>query len=239
MGGGFVKVGHAFIFARGGSKGIVGKNIKPLAGRPLICYAIETAQRSPLIDRIFVSTDDHKIARIAIDLGAEVIDRPSELAADSASEWLAWQHAVAHVEMKYGKFEAFISLPATSPLRDSSDVGRALALFRDGHFDGVIGVTESKRSPWFNMVKLQSSGEVEILIKSEGGYVRRQDAPRSYDITTVVYVMRSQYVMAAKGLFDGRIGAIEVPEERAIDLDSPYDFKIADILMRLRKGMNL
>lgn len=107
----------AFIFARGGSKGLPGKNIKPLAGKPLVTYSIETAQRCSSIECVFVSTDDADIASVARESGATVIVRPAELATDTSPEWLSWRHAIEWVESHHGKFDGFVSLPATSPLR--------------------------------------------------------------------------------------------------------------------------
>ena len=109
---------YAFIFARGGSKGVPVKNIKPMAGKPLIAYAIELALEHLGIDRVFVSTDDVNIADVAAEYGAEVISRPEKLAQDDSPEWLAWQHAIAYVEKNYEASDdsTFISLPTTSPL---------------------------------------------------------------------------------------------------------------------------
>jgi CMP-N-acetylneuraminic acid synthetase len=95
----------AFVFARGGSKGLPGKNIRPLAGKPLIHYSIETAKKCPSIDEVFVSTDDSAIAGIARQAGAIIIERPAELASDTSPEWLSWRHGIEWVENHYGKFQ--------------------------------------------------------------------------------------------------------------------------------------
>ena len=117
----------AFIFARGGSKGLPGKNIKPLSGKPLIEYSISVAKSCPSIDEVFVSTDDPAISEISRQAGAVIIDRPIELASDVSPEWLSWRHAIKWVENNYGKFQFFVSLPATSPLRSVTDVENAIA----------------------------------------------------------------------------------------------------------------
>ena len=117
----------AFIFARGGSKGLPGKNIKPLSGKPLIEYSISVAKSCPSIDEVFVSTDDPAISKISRKAGAVIIDRPIELASDISPEWLSWRHAIKWVENNYGKFQFFVSLPATSPLRSVTDVENAIA----------------------------------------------------------------------------------------------------------------
>ena len=112
----------AFIFARGGSKGLPGKNIKPLLGKPLIQYSIEIALQISDGSKVFVSTDDAEIAKVSSSSGAIVIERPFELSQDDSPEWLAWKHAISWVRERYGDFEEFISLPATSPLRRVKDV---------------------------------------------------------------------------------------------------------------------
>lgn len=116
----------AFIFARGGSKGLPGKNIKPLAGKPLLQYSIDTALASDLIEQVFVSTDDQAIAQVAIEGGAILIERPAELATDQSPEWLSWRHAVEWATEHYGSFDGFVSLPVTSPLRSQEDVEDAI-----------------------------------------------------------------------------------------------------------------
>ncbi|MCG6364299.1 cytidylyltransferase domain-containing protein, partial [Vibrio fluvialis] len=117
---------YAFIFARGGSKGLPGKNIKPLAGKPLLHYSIDSALAAPSIEQVFVSTDDAEIAQVARNGGAIVIDRPAELADDASPEWLSWRHAIEWVRANYGDFDGFISLPATAPLRAVSDIESAI-----------------------------------------------------------------------------------------------------------------
>ena len=117
---------NAFIFARGNSKGLPEKNIKPLLGKPLIQYSIEVGFKTSGIDKVFVSTDDENVAKISKSLGAIIIDRPSDLAKNDSPEWLAWQHAINWVKERYGSFEQFVSLPTTSPLRSVKDVESAM-----------------------------------------------------------------------------------------------------------------
>ena len=133
-------------------KGVPRKNIKKILGKPLIAYSIELSKEIKDIEKIFVSTDDKEIGRISKDYGAEIIERPSDLAQDDSPEWLSWLHAIDWVEKKYGFFDVFISLPTTSPLRNKDDVINCLRA-HDSKSDVVIGITEAKRNPWFNMVK--------------------------------------------------------------------------------------
>jgi len=223
---------RAFIFARGGSKGVPRKNIRPLAGKPLIAHAIDVALRCPALGRVVVSTDDQEIADVARAWGAEVpFLRPPELAGDAAPEWQAWRHAIDWVETHQGGFETFVSLPATSPFRTVADVEACLALLQlHPETDIVVTVKKAERSPYFNMVRRDPGGEVSLVIPQAGGIVRRQDAPQVFDMTTLAYVARTGFIKRAAGMFDGRVRAVEIPQDRALDIDTPYDFKLAEFL---------
>lgn len=229
---------HAFIFARGGSKGLPRKNIKLLAGKPLIVYSIDTAKNISAIDKIFVSTDDAEIAAVAKAAGAIVINRPDELAGDTSSEWLAWRHAIGWVRDHYGEFSGFVSLPATSPLRSEADIELAIQRKADMSADICISITPANRSPFFNMVKIGPEGLVELVNKPDKALIRRQDAPAVYDITTVVYATSPEFVMHNNGLFDGKVTYIEVPKERAVDIDDIYDFKLAEAILSIHEAEN-
>ncbi len=224
-------ISYAFIFARGGSKGLPGKNIKPLAGKPLIQYSIETAFASPSITKVFVSTDDNQIAEVALAAGAIIIERPNELATDNSPEWLSWRHAIEWVNNKYGEFDNFISLPATSPLRSTEDVESAITKRIDVKADICISVTPASRSPYFNMVKRTNNELVELLNKPEGDVARRQDAPEVFDITTVVYAASTQFILQSYGIFSGKVTSITIPKVRAVDIDDIYDFKLAEAIL--------
>jgi CMP-N-acetylneuraminic acid synthetase len=222
---------YAFIFARGGSKGLPGKNIKPLLGKPLIQYSIEVALQVSGIDKVFVSTDDADIAKVSSSSGAIVIERPVELAQDDSPEWQAWKHAISWVRGQYGDFEEFISLPATSPLRSVKDVESAILRRSDIGADICIAITPASRSPYFNMVKQLDNNLIELVNKPTNSISRRQDAPEVFDITTVVYVANSEFIMSNANLFDGTVTSIGVPRHRAIDIDDIYDFNFAESIL--------
>ncbi|OOE68974.1 acylneuraminate cytidylyltransferase [Salinivibrio sp. ML198] len=226
---------HAFIFARGGSKGLPGKNIRPLAGKPLIQYSIDVALAAPSIDQVFVSTDDAEIAEVAKKGGAIVIDRPKVLANDTSPEWLSWRHAIEWVNEHHGEFKGFVSLPATSPLRSIDDVENAITKRVTEKANMCISVTPASRSPFFNMVKQTGSGMVELVNKPISDVTRRQDAPEVFDITTVAYVSTPDFVLNNYGIFSGTVTSIEVPKERAVDIDDIYDFMLAEVIMGASK----
>jgi N-acylneuraminate cytidylyltransferase len=222
-----------FIFARGGSKGLPGKNIRPLMGKPLINWSIEHALSISRIERLIVSTDSTEIAAVAVAAGAEVpFIRPTELAQDSSREWLAWRHALNYVYETSGSLpETMVSIPATAPLRFSSDIERCIDLYQDGGVDIVVTVTDSHRSPYFNMIEIQEDGLARLVIPPKAIISGRQGAPEVFDMTTVAYVARSEFVLRCEGVFDGRVGTVHVPPERAIDIDTLLDFQIAECLL--------
>lgn len=221
----------AFIFARGGSKGLPHKNIKLLQGKPLLQYSVEVALATVGVERVFVSTDDSAIAAVARNCGAEVIDRPAELATDTSPEWLSWRHAIEYVRKNYGDFDVFVSLPATSPLRNESDVSAAILALDNQSADICISVSPANRSPYFNMVKQKDDGTVELVNKPKTGVYRRQDAPEVFDITTVVYAARPDFILSNNSLFDGKVTSVLIPKERAVDIDDIYDFMLAEAIV--------
>lgn len=223
----------ALVCARGGSKGLPGKNIRPLAGKPLIAWAIHQAKAVMRIDRVLVSTDAPEIARVALAAGAEVpFVRPSELAQDTSPEWLVWRHALDYLRQADGRYpDVLMVVPATAPLRHVSDLKRCLDEYDKGEADAIITVTDSHRSPYFNMVKQNPDGNVSLVIPPAGPLFRRQDVPTVYDITTVAYVVRPEFVMGESGIFSGVVRHVHVPVERALDIDTLLDFRIAEALL--------
>ena len=224
----------AFIFARGGSKGLPGKNVRMLAGKPLIAWSIGHARSVSRVGRVIVSTDSSEIARVALEFGAEVpFLRPEDLARDDSPEWLAWRHALTFLKETEGELpEIMLSLPATAPLRSPQDIENCLDAYEKGGVDAVITVTEAHRNPYFNMVKENGDGTVSLVISSTNRVFRRQDAPRIFDVGTVAYAVRPDFVMTHGSLFEGRIRAVNVPLERAIDIDTLMDFKLAEFFLR-------
>ena len=221
------------ICARGGSKGLPGKNVKPLNEIPLIGWSINIAKQIDRISRIIVSTDSEEIAKVALEYGAEVpFMRPKELAQDDSPEWIVWKHAIKHVE-SYGNedIDAIIVLPVTAPLRSVKDVNSCIDLFEESEVDSVITVSEASRSPYFNMIVNNDSGYASLVISPENQITRRQDAPEVFDMTTVAYVVNTNVVKQSNSIFEGKVKSIIIPQERSIDIDTLLDFKIAECLV--------
>lgn len=227
---------HAWIFARGGSKGLPGKNIRPLLGKPLIAYAIETAQKSRFINNVFVSTDSPDIAAIAEQYGAIVpFLRPAELSSDTANERMAWRHAIQWMrsQERYEPMDIMVSLPTTTPLRTPEEVDEAIELYLKGKADTVIAVSKSARHPAFNMVYVDENKYARVILSQYEEWVpNRQAYPVAYDITTAVYVTGCDFVMAADSYLKGRVQAIEIPEDHGIDIDTLLDFQQAELLLK-------
>jgi len=224
----------ALICARGGSKGLPGKNTQLLADVPLIGWSIKVAKQTERISRVIVSTDSHDIAKVAREYGAEVpFIRPAELAQDSSSEWLVWRHALDYLaENGSDTIDGLVSLPPTAPLRSVTDIDKCLDEFEKGEVDVVITVTNAHRSPYFNMVVNNEEGYSSLVMPPNIRVVRRQDTPVLFDMTTVAYVTRPKFISEKDGIFEGRVRSIFVPPERAVDIDTLLDFKIAECLIK-------
>lgn len=224
----------AFIFARGGSKGLPGKNLRLLGGVSLIERAVKCAGAVAEISRVIVSTDDPAIAAAARTAGAEApFLRPAELASDTASEWLAWRHAVDFVESQPSArpIDLFVSVPAVCPLRSSDDVARAIQRYRESGADIVFSVTPAATNPYYTMVELGSDGSAQLCKRPDTALHGRQSAPKVYDIVAGVYVTTPAFIRRANGLWDGRNAVIEIPRERAVDIDTEIDFRLAEVLL--------
>ena len=225
----------AFIFARGGSKGVPRKNIRYLGDLPLIAYSIRSARQSPSISHVVVSTDDEEIASVARQYGAEVpFIRPKELASDQSSELDAWKHAIkACQQMSQEKIDVFVSLPPTSPLRSVEDIEACIHEYLSTAADMVVTVKEASRSPYFNMLKNDEKGFSTLVNLADDGarYIRRQDVPIVYDMTTVAYVSSPDFILNADSIFSGKVRSILIPDERAVDIDTMFDFTFAEFLL--------
>lgn len=225
------------IGARGGSKGLAGKNIRPLLGKPLIAWSIEQALACPEIDRVVISTDSAAIAEVARAFGAEVpFMRPAELASDTAGKWEVWQHALKACEAHYGEpIDLFVDLDCTSPLRDVEDISRAIAQFRASDVDAVFSVCEARKNPYFNMLEVVD-GYQRICKALPRPIVRRQDAPKVYEHVASIYVLSPDYLRRGTGLLSGRTQGYDIGAAKSADVDSELDFEWIEYLMKKRAG---
>jgi N-acylneuraminate cytidylyltransferase len=225
----------AIIPARGGSKGLPGKNVRLLAGLPLIAHSIRFAQLCPEIDRCVVSTDSEEIAECARGAGGEVpFLRPMNLAQDSTPMLPVLQHAIGEIELQEGKrYELVILLQPTSPFRLPEDISRALEIIhRDNYSVGVITVSAPTFNPRVVCVE-EKNGYMEWAF-DQRVYTRRQEAEPVLRINGMLYIWRRDYLMdcSVDQLYVGPHRVLVVPEERAVDIDSLYDFQVAEVLLK-------
>lgn len=216
--------------ARGGSKGLPRKNLKLLAGKPLIAYTIGQALQSQYIDRTIVSTDDREIADISRQHGAEVpFLRPADLAGDHVATIDVLLHAVQWLEEqeKYD-FDILVLLHATTPLRSVNDINSCIKMLVETKADNVFSVTEAHRNPYFNMVEADEQGIATLAKK--GDFTTRQSAPKVYDMNASIYVWWKDVLKNEKKIFLKKSLIYIMPKERSIDIDDDFDFKVAEFL---------
>jgi len=226
------------VAARGGSKGIKNKNIRPLCGKPLIAHTILQAKQWGRADRLICSTDSEEIAGIAHQFGAQVpFMRPAELATDTAGKLDVLKHAVLAAEKHYQEqYQIIIDLDVTAPVRKISDIQGALDMFLDKRPKNIFSVTPSRKNPYFNMVEINQTGSV-ALSKDGGSFLRRQDAPLVYDANASIYVYDRDYLVdeSTKQVISDKTLVYLMDEFSAFDIDSEVDFQFVEFLVN--KGL--
>lgn len=227
------------ITVRAGSKGVPGKNLRVVAGRPLFGHSVWQAARSGLFDEVVVSSDSAEILATAADFGATgTVTRPAEMATDTAGKVPAIRHAVLETEARLGaRFDTCVDLDATSPLRTLDDLRACVALFDASDVDSVITGTEARRNPYFNLVEEQPDGTVAVSKRPAADVLRRQDAPRCFDMNGSIYVWRRDALVEDPVVFYPSTILFEMPPERSIDVDSPFDFQVVEWLMGQRTDL--
>jgi CMP-N,N'-diacetyllegionaminic acid synthase len=223
----------ATICARGGSRGIPGKNIKLLAGKPLLQYSVESAKNCKLIDRIVLSTDDEKIKAVAQKLGITVpFLRPRKLATDKASRRDAVAHAVKMAEKYWQEnYDLVVDLGNVSPLRSANDISKAIKqLVNTPRTNLVFSVCQANRNPYFNMVELNKRGFAK-LVKPTKKFTTRQSSPQVYDMNDAIFAMWKKALFKYKTFYMPNRRIFVMPRKRSIDIDNPLDFAMAEFLI--------
>ncbi len=218
----------AIIPARGGSKGIPGKNIVPLFGKPLIAWMIKAARGASLIDEVYVSTDDDKIADISNQYGAKVIRRPARLADDEASSESALLHALAEIPPS----DIVVFLQCTSPLTLAEDINRVVQKMEDEGTDSCFSASAFHHFLW----KVDEARGAEGINHDKTFRPRRQDREPQFIETGAVYAMRTEGFMKVKHRFFGKTSVAVIPAERCFEIDEPQDLDVAEALMRVQLG---
>jgi N-acylneuraminate cytidylyltransferase len=216
--------------ARGGSKGIPGKNIKPLAGKPLIYYSLEFARQFTTDENICISTDAESIAEAVNEVGYKTpFVRPAHLATDSAGTFEVLQHALSFYEEQGRNYDAVILLQPTSPFRESKHFEESAQLFNK-NIDMVVSVTEAASNPYFNLFEEGADGYLKIS-KGNGSYLRRQDAPKVYEYNGSIYIINTASVQLNKSVSElDKVVKYVMGSEYAIDLDTQADWKYAEFM---------
>ena len=221
----------AVIPARGGSKSVPGKNIRPLGGKPLIAWSIGVAQQVREIDRIIVSTDDAQIASIGRIHGAEVYPRPPHLATDEALVIDALKNLLQTLQSEGEIPEWVILLEPTCPLRTADDVRDCLRLVAKGGYDSVATFKDAELNP--HRAWRLTDGVPEVFIPGAVPWLPRQKLPKAYQLNGAVYVFRASLLAhEAKSLLVGKLGAVLMPRDRSQDIDDNIDFTIVEALIK-------
>ena len=224
------------ICARGGSKGVVGKNVRELLGKPVLAWSIEQAKQTGLFDAIAFSSDSDQLLEIALKWGADIaVKRPDEMATDSAPKLPAIRHCLEQAIARSGKTpDVFVDLDVTSPLRLPSDIIGAVDLLRQSGARNVITGATAHRSPYFNLVEARADGSVGLSKVADPPIVRRQDAPRCFDMNASIYAWRVAAFLEHPAVFYPDTRLFEMPQERSADVDSEVDFTLVELLLRKR-----
>ncbi len=230
----------AVITARGGSKGIPGKNIADLAGKPLIAWTIEAALRSKAVSRVIVSTDDAEIAAVSRQWGAEVpFLRPALLASDTSPHLPVLLHALAWIdEHDSQRYDDILLLQPTSPLRATDDIERAVQIARDHHADSVVSVCPAHPHP-FLARRITDDGRLEEFAPRTEGYMARQGLPPAYMLNGAIYLVRREVLIDRQSFYTDRTFAYVMPQERSLDIDTPWDLYLANLILRARDGQEI
>lgn len=227
------------ICARGGSKGVKGKNLKHINGIPLIGHSVMQAKASGLFRYVAVSSDSQEILNAALEFGADfTILRPDELATDTAAKLPVIKHCAMEVEKLVNiKFDTFIDLDCTSPLRIAEDILGVVDMTEKEECGNVITGMHARRSPYFNLVEMKPDGYVGLAKKLDKPIVRRQDAPQCFDMNASIYAWKRSEFFRLEAILNEKTKIFIMPEERSIDIDSDLDFEIVKLLMEKRDAI--
>ncbi|KUK75386.1 cytidylyltransferase domain-containing protein [Methanobacterium sp. 42_16] len=222
------------ICARQGSKRVKNKNIREIAGKPLIAHTIETAKEWGKADKIIVSTDSEEIAEISRTYGAEVpFLRPENLSNDTAPKLPVIQHAVKYLKDIQGEeFDLIVDLDPTSPLRTVKDIEKAYNIMVNEKPLNLFSVCPARKNPYFNMVELDSSGYAKLCKMTENRKIfRMQDTPTVYEMNAAIYMYWAKKLFTMDTVITDASLIYEMPPERSIDIDSETDFKLVEFLL--------
>lgn len=217
--------------ARGGSKGIPRKNIRLLAGKPLLAHTVELALQANVINRVIVSTDDSEIAAVSKEYGSEVVQRPAKISGDKASSESALLHVLNYLKKNEGyEPDVVVFLQCTSPLTLPEDINGTVKLLVDEDADSVLAVTKFHHFLWMH----NEQGEAVGINHDKSIRLRRQDIKPQYLETGSIYAMRTKGFLKANFRFFGKTLMYEISHERVLEIDDLIDFQIAEAMLYQR-----
>lgn len=219
----------AIIPARGGSKGIPGKNIINVGHQPLITWSIQQALEAKQIDSVFVSSDDDEILRISEQCGAGVIKRPDNISSDTASSESAWLHAIDHIESYNVPIEWIVGMQATSPLRSSRDLDQGLTTLKEHHYDSLLSVTEVED---FFTWQRTDQGLAESVNYDYRKRMPRQQIKKKYLENGSFYIFSPNILRKYKNRLGGRVGMHVMDRHKMFQIDNPEDIKLCETIMK-------
>lgn len=228
----------AIIPARGGSKKVPHKNIKLLAGKPLIAYSIEVALKSKHIDKTIVSTEDKKIAEISEKFGAEVVERPMEFAKDESPTIDAIMHTIQHFEEKGEYFDIIVLIEPTSPLRKENDLDNAIKIFIENinNADSLISVGEVQLENPYITKKIEND-YVKPLIEVNKNLYQRQQLPKVYFPYGVIYLSKTSALKKYRTFYQERAMPYFIERWQNYEIDDSYDFIVIEAILKYRSGV--
>ncbi len=224
----------AIIPARGGSKGVLRKNIKSINGKPLIAYTIEAAKNSKYIDKIIVSTEDKEIKDISMNFGAEVpFLRPDELATDNSPSIDAIFYTLNRLHKEYEYYPNYVCLlQCTSPLRNSRHIDEAFLKLKEVGMDAIVSVCEAEVNPyWSNVFRGDKLG---YFLEEGKTITRRQDLPKIYRMNGAIYIIKTETFLETKTFEPEYLTGYIMDNDSSIDIDTGLDFKIAELMIKER-----
>jgi N-acylneuraminate cytidylyltransferase/CMP-N,N'-diacetyllegionaminic acid synthase len=224
------------ICARGGSKGVPGKNLREVGGLPLMAHTIEDARDWGRATDIVVSTDDEEIIDAAREYGASApFERPAKLATDDAPKLPVVQHALRTMEEQWDRhYDYIVDLDPTSPLRLVDDIEMCFRTITEEDATNVYSVCEARKNPYFNMVELDQDGYATLCKPTDGTIGRRQDAPPVYEMNASIYVYERDFLLGTDTVHGDRTKVGVMPPERSVDIDNELDLAFVEFLMDRR-----
>lgn len=231
------KINNFFIgvvFARGNSKGIKNKNLLKFKNLTLVEHSVKQGYQTKLLKKVYISSDSKKIINNAKKQKAIVpFIRPKLLSTDTSPEILSWRHFIKYLYKNDIRPKYIVSIPTTSPLRKVSDITKSMLLAKKKKYDIVFTLTKSSKNPYFNMVILKNK-KIQLL-KNKKKLFRRQEGPEFFDICTICYIFKPEYILKTKNLFSGKVGFVNIPKKRSVDIDDELDYKFVNFLLNEKK----